>query len=519
MQYICYSKQSIMNNKVLLMILDGWGKSPDPKVSAIDNANIPFINSLYKNYPSSQLRTDGLHVGLPEGQMGNSEVGHMNLGAGRIVYQDLAKINLAVKNNTMKEEKPLIDAFNYAKTSNKKVHLLGLLSDGGVHSHTSHLYSLLEATRNFGLKKVFVHAFTDGRDVDPKSGASYIKQLENYLANTNAKLASVIGRYYAMDRDKRWERIKLAYDLLVNASGKHSTDAYLDIVNSYDNDITDEFIQPVLMVDFDNNPIAQIEEDDVVIFFNFRTDRGRELTEVLSQEDFHEYNMHKINLYYVTMTNYDDTYNNVHVIYDKDNITETLGEILEKHHKKQIRIAETEKYPHVTFFFSGGRELPFIGETRILKNSPKVATYDLQPEMSAFELTDALVPEIEKGEVDFICLNFANGDMVGHTGNIQAAIKACETVNTCVEKVINAALANDYVTLLIADHGNCETMINPDGSPNTAHTTNPVPIIAIANQKITIHSGVLGDIAPTILELMGIKKPEVMTGKSLLQKL
>jgi 2,3-bisphosphoglycerate-independent phosphoglycerate mutase len=516
MQYLCFSKQVIMNNKVLLMILDGWGKSPDPKVSAIDNANIPFINSLYKNYPSAQLRTDGLHVGLPEGQMGNSEVGHMNLGAGRIIYQDLAKINLAVKNNTLKDEKPLIEAFNYAKENNKKVHLLGLLSDGGVHSHTSHLYSLIEATQNFGLTNVFVHAFTDGRDVDPKSGANYIKHLDNYLANTNAKLASVIGRYYAMDRDKRWERIKLAYDLLVNASGKHSTDAYLDILKSYDNVITDEFIEPILMVDSNNNPIATIQEDDVVIFFNFRTDRGRELTEALSQNDFHEYNMHKMNLYYVTMTNYDDTYANVHVIYDKDNITETLGEVLEKAGKKQIRIAETEKYPHVTFFFSGGRELPFVGETRILKNSPKVATYDLQPEMSAFELTEALIPELENGEVDFVCLNFANGDMVGHTGDMQAAIKACEAVNTCVEKVINAALANDYVTLLIADHGNCETMINPDGSPNTAHTTNPVPIIAIANQQIQIHNGVLGDIAPTILELMGITKPVIMTGKSLL---
>jgi 2,3-bisphosphoglycerate-independent phosphoglycerate mutase len=516
MQYICYSKQAIMNNKVLLMILDGWGKSPDPKVSAIDNANIPFINSLYTKYPSAQLRTDGLHVGLPEGQMGNSEVGHMNLGAGRIVYQDLAKINLAVKNDTLKDEKPLIDAFKYAQENNKKVHLLGLLSDGGVHSHTSHLYSLLEATQNFGLQNVFVHAFTDGRDVDPKSGANYIKHLENYLTNTNAKLASVIGRYYAMDRDKRWERVKLAYDLLVNASGKYSTDAYLDILESYDNSVTDEFIEPILMVDSKTHPIATIEDDDVVIFFNFRTDRGRELTEALSQKDFHEYNMHKMNLYYVTMTNYNDTYTNVHVIYDKDNITQTLGEVLEKNHKKQIRIAETEKYPHVTFFFSGGRELPFIGETRILKNSPKVPTYDLQPEMSAFELTDALVPEIEKGEVDFICLNFANGDMVGHTGDMQAAIKACEAVDTCVHKVINAALANDYVTLVIADHGNCETMINPDGSPNTAHTTNPVPIIAIANQQILIHDGVLGDIAPTILELMGIQKPDVMTGKSLL---
>ena len=505
-----------MNKKVILMILDGWGKSPDPKVSAIDNANIPFINSLYTKYPSAQLRTDGLNVGLPEGQMGNSEVGHMNLGAGRIVYQDLAKINLAVQNKTMNQEKPLLDAFKYALENNKKVHLLGLLSDGGVHSHTSHLRALIDASREFGLEKVFVHAFTDGRDVDPKSGALYLEDLYNYIDNTNIKLASVIGRYYAMDRDKRWERVKLAYDLLVNGKGKPTKDAALSILESYKNNITDEFVEPMLMVDENNNPIATIEEDDVVIFFNFRTDRGRELTEVLSQKDFHEQNMHKLNLYYVTMTNYDDTYNNVHVIYDKDNITETLGEVLEKAGKKQIRIAETEKYPHVTFFFSGGREIPFDGETRILRNSPKVATYDLKPEMSAFELKDALIPELKKGDVDFVCLNFANGDMVGHTGVMAAAIKACEAVDICVKEVVETALENNYTTIIIADHGNCETMINPDGSPNTAHTTNPVPIILVDNDLKTIHNGVLGDIAPTILELMGIEKPNAMTQHSLL---
>lgn len=505
-----------MNKKVILMILDGWGKSPDPKVSAIDNANIPFINSLYTKYPSAQLRTDGFNVGLPDGQMGNSEVGHMNLGAGRIVYQDLAKINLAVLNNTMRLEKPLIDAFTYAKNNNKKLHFLGLLSNGGVHSHTSHLYSLLDAAHEFGLEKVFVHAFTDGRDVDPKSGAIYIQDLENHLLKSNAKLASVIGRYYAMDRDKRWERVKLAYDLLVNAQGKHSTNASLDVLSSYDNAITDEFIEPMIMVDENNEPLAVIEENDVVIFFNFRTDRGRELTEALSQKDFHEFNMHKLNLYYATMTNYNDTYTNVNVIYDKDNVTETLGEVLEKHDKTQIRIAETEKYPHVTFFFSGGREIPFRGESRILRNSPKVATYDLQPEMSAFELTDALLPELQKGDVDFVCLNFANGDMVGHTGIMNAAIKACEAVDVCVKNVIETALANNYTTIIIADHGNCETMINPDGSPNTAHTTNPVPIILVDKELKSIHDGVLGDIAPTILELMGIEKPEVMTCHSLL---
>ena len=505
-----------MNKKVILMILDGWGKSPDPKVSAIDNANIPFINSLYTKYPNAQLRTDGLNVGLPEGQMGNSEVGHMNLGAGRIVYQDLAKINLAVQNKNVNQEKPLIDAFKYALENNKKVHFLGLVSNGGVHSHTSHLYGLLEAAQEYGLEKVFVHAFTDGRDVDPKSALLDIANLEDYVKDSNAKIATIIGRYYAMDRDKRWERVKLAYDLLVNAVGEKSIDAVESIKKSYANDVTDEFIQPIVMTDKNGTPLAKIEDDDVVIFFNFRTDRGRELTEALSQKDFHEFNMHKMNLYYVTMTNYDDTYKNVHVIYDKDNITETLGEVLEKAGKKQIRIAETEKYPHVTFFFSGGREVPFEGETRILRNSPKVATYDLQPEMSAFELKDALIPELKKGEVDFVCLNFANGDMVGHTGIMEAAIKACEAVDACVKEVVEVALENNYTTIIIADHGNCETMINPDGSPNTAHTTNPVPIILVDKDLKTIHDGVLGDIAPTILELMGIEKPAVMTQHSLL---
>lgn len=505
-----------MNKKVILMILDGWGKSPDPKVSAIDNANVSFIKSLYKKYASAQLRTDGLNVGLPAGQMGNSEVGHMNLGAGRIIYQDLEKINLTVKDQSIANEKAILNAFAYAKEYDKPVHFLGLVSNGGVHSHINHLKGLLTASQTAGVQDVFVHAFTDGRDVDPKSGAGFIDELQQHIAGTTAKLASVIGRYYAMDRDKRWERVKRAYDLIVNAVGTHSTDAVASIRESYANSITDEFLEPIVMADAENNPIATIKEGDVVIFFNFRTDRGRQLTEVLTQKDHPEQNMHKMNLYYVTMTKYDDTFDNIYVIYDKADITETLGEVLEKNKKKQIRIAETEKYPHVTFFFSGGREQPFEGETRILRNSPKVATYDLQPEMSAFELADALVPELQKGEADFVCLNFANGDMVGHTGDFAAAIKACEAVDKCVEKVITAALANGYTTIVIADHGNCETMINPDGSPNTAHTTNPVPIILVDNELAEIHDGILADIAPTILELMGIEKPAVMTRNSLL---
>lgn len=500
-----------MNKKVILMILDGWGNSPNPKVSAIDHANTPFIDSLYKKYPNATLRTDGLHVGLPEGQMGNSEVGHMNLGAGRIVYQDLVKVNLAVKNKTLHTEKVLLDAFSYAKNNNKAVHFLGLLSDGGVHSHITHLYGLLDAAKNYGLSNTYVHAFTDGRDVDPKSGYGFLTELESYLKKSNSKLATVTGRYYAMDRDKRWERVKIAYDALVNGIGEKSTNATSTIQKSYNNDITDEFIKPIIMLDNSGNPIGNIKEDDVVIFFNFRTDRGRELTEALSQNDFHEHNMHKLNLHYVTLTNYDETYKKVNVIFNKDNLTETLGEVLEKHHKKQIRIAETEKYPHVTFFFSGGREKEFNGETRILRNSPKVATYDLKPEMSAYELRDALLPELKKAEVDFVCLNFANGDMVGHTGVMEAAIKACEAVDICVKDVLTTALENDYTTLLIADHGNCETMINPDGTPNTAHTTNPVPVILIDNELTQIKDGILGDIAPTILKLMGIKQPKAMT--------
>lgn len=505
-----------MNKKVILMILDGWGISPDSKVSAIDNANTPFIDSLYKTYPNARLRTDGLHVGLPEGQMGNSEVGHMNLGAGRIVYQDLVKINLAIENKTLQKETALIDAFQYAKVNGKPVHFIGLLSDGGVHSHINHLFGLINVANNFGIEHSYVHAFTDGRDVDPKSGYGFITELEQYIENTHTELASVTGRYYAMDRDKRWERIKLAYDALVNGIGDQTQDVLKSIDKNYTEHITDEFIKPIVKVDAEGQPIATIQEGDVVIFFNFRTDRGRQLTQALTQSDFHEQNMHKLDLYYVTMTNYDETFKNIHVVFEKDNLKDTLGEVLSKHSKTQIRIAETEKYPHVTFFFSGGQEEPFPGETRILKHSPKVATYDLKPEMSAYELRDALIPELNKSEVDFVCLNFANGDMVGHTGNFDAAIKACETVDQCVKDVVTAALENNYTTILIADHGNCDTMINPDGSPNTAHTTNPVPVILIDKDLKHINDGILGDIAPTILELMGIEKPEAMTQHSLL---
>lgn len=499
-----------MNKKVILMILDGWGKSPDPKVSAIDNADTPFVDSLYTKYPSASLRTDGLHVGLPEGQMGNSEVGHMNLGAGRIVYQDLVKVNQAVENKTLGKEQVLIDAFTYAKEEQKDVHFLGLLSNGGVHSHINHLLGLIDAANEFGVAHSYVHGFTDGRDVDPKSGAGFVKQLQSHIEGTGTKIASISGRYYAMDRDKRWERIKLVYDALVKGEGEPTENIVASIEANYKNDITDEFIKPLIAVE-NSKPVTKIKDGDVIIFFNFRTDRGRELTEALSQENFPDYDMKTLDLHYVTLTNYNDTYEGIKVIFNKENLTETLGEVLAKHNKTQIRIAETEKYPHVTFFFSGGREEPFEGEKRILRNSPKVATYDLKPEMSAFELKDALVPELKKGETDFVCLNFANGDMVGHTGVMEAAIKACEAVDKCVEAVVTTALDNGYTTLLIADHGNCETMINPDGSPHTAHTTNPVPIILIDNELKEIKDGILGDLAPTILKLIGVEQPKAMT--------
>ena len=505
-----------MNKKVILMILDGWGITQDPKVSAIYNANTPYINALYDKYPHAELRTDGEHVGLPKGQMGNSEVGHMNLGAGRIVYQNLARINKAVEEKTLGQEKVLLDTFAYAKENNKNVHLLGLVSNGGIHAHINHLKGILDVAKENNVDNVFLHAFTDGRDCDPKSGAYFINDIEEYMAETTGELATVTGRYYAMDRDNRWERVGEAYHGVVNGTGTKTTDAIATIKKNYEEGLTDEFHKPIIVTNEDGSPKTTIKEGDAVIFFNYRTDRGRELTNALSQTDFPEFDMKKLDLYYTTMTLYDESFSNINVIYNNDNIKNTLGEVLANAGKKQIRIAETEKYPHVTFFFSGGQEAPFEGESRILRNSPKVATYDLKPEMSAYELKDALCEDLEKGEADFVCLNFANGDMVGHTGIMEAAIKACEAVDDCAKAVIETGLKNGYSTLLIADHGNCETMMNPDGSPHTAHTTNPVPFILIDDEIKSIKSGILGDVAPTILELIGVEQPKEMTQKSLL---
>ncbi len=496
------------------MILDGWGLGTNPSVSAIDKAKTPYIDSLYNKYPNSELITYGPGVGLPEGQMGNSEVGHMNLGAGRIVYQDYARINLDILNNNFQNLKNLKTPLNEIKKNKKKLHLIGLTSDGGVHSHIKHLEAILNITKEMHLSNVYVHAFTDGRDVDPKSGIEFIKRIEKFTENSGAKLASVIGRYYAMDRDKRWERTKKCYDLLVKGVGLQTSNFIDSVKESYRKNITDEFIEPLIKVDKNGKSNGLIENGDYVIFFNFRTDRGRQLTEVLTQSDIKD--MRKLDLNFITMTNYDESFKRVKNIYDKDNLDDTLGEILSKNNKTQIRIAETEKYPHVTFFFNGGREKPYKNEKRILCQSPKVATYDLKPEMSAFEITNSIIPEIEKREVDFICLNFANPDMVGHTGIMSAAIKACETVDNCSKEIIEKAKANDYSIMVIADHGNSDIMINDDNSPNTAHTTNPVPFIMIDNDIKKISNGVLGDIAPTILELMNINKPQKMTGKSLI---
>lgn len=504
-----------MSKRVLLMILDGWGINPDPKVSAIEKANTPFLDACYKKYPHSTLVTYGADVGLPDGQMGNSEVGHMNLGAGRVVYQNLVRINMAVNNKSLLNEHVLTSQLQLARDNNKKLHFIGLTSNGGVHSHINHLFGLLDAAAEYGLKdRVYVHAFTDGRDCDPHSGKGFIQELEEHMKQTTGKLASIIGRYYAMDRDKRWERVKLAYDLMVKGVGEKTNNPIEAIKQSYKDGVSDEFIKPILI-----DKEGLIEKGDVVINFNFRTDRGREITQVLTQEDFPEYGMKKLMLNYITMTNYDKTFKGVEVVYDESVIPNTLGEVLEKNGKSQIRIAETEKYPHVTFFFSGGREEEFSGEKRILCPSPKdVATYDLKPEMAAFEITNNIIPEIQEQSADFICLNFANTDMVGHTGDFNAAIKAAETVDQCTEEIVNEALENDYSIIILADHGNSDVMVNADGSPNTQHSTNLVPLILIEKEnRYQIKNGKLGDIAPTILTLMDLPIPEEMTGNVLLE--
>jgi 2,3-bisphosphoglycerate-independent phosphoglycerate mutase len=497
----------------ILIIMDGWGLGSVAESDAIQHANVPFVSSLYDKYPHSTLTTCGELVGLPDGQMGNSEVGHLNLGAGRIVYQELQRINVAIRDGSFQQNQYLLQSIQYAKKNNKKLHLIGLVSDGGVHSHIKHIEAITDLCKANGLTEVYIHAFTDGRDTDPKSGLGFITELEDHLKASSGKIASVTGRYYAMDRDKRWERVKLAYDALVYGTGDYASDAVKAIKESYSNNITDEFIKPIIITDEHQKPLAKIEEGDAVICFNFRTDRCREITEVLTQKDFQEFGMHKLTLDYTTMTEYDSTFKNVHVIFKNDNLTHTLGEVLEQHGRTQIRIAETEKYPHVTFFFSGGRELPFEGEKRIIAASPKVATYDLQPEMSAFELTEKIIPEIQQKTADFICLNYANADMVGHTGVWEAAIKAAETVDTCVKKVVEAALENDYVVFLTADHGNADYLKNADGSPNTAHTLNPVPLFIIdKNWSGDVKAGKLGDIAPTILHFMNLPIPAEMTG-------
>ncbi|ALW84231.1 2,3-bisphosphoglycerate-independent phosphoglycerate mutase [Hymenobacter sedentarius] len=507
-----------MNKQVLLVILDGWGIPQNSAVSAVDAANTPFYNELLQRYPHSTLQASGEAVGLPEGQMGNSEVGHMNIGAGRVVNQELVRIGKAIRERKLGQMPALVKAFEYAIANDKPLHLIGLLSDGGVHSHIDHVKALCTIAHEAGVRRVLVHAFTDGRDTDPKSGVRFVNELEQSLERSGAKIASVVGRYYAMDRDQRWERVKVAYDLLVNGIGTPSQNLIQTIQEQYREDITDEFLKPIVKVGADGQPLATIQEGDVVLCFNFRTDRGREITEVLTQHDMHAFQMKRLNLHYLTLTNYDDTFAGVTPIFEKDNLNNTLGEVLAAHGKTQIRIAETEKYPHVTFFFSGGRENTFEGETRILRASPKVATYDLQPEMSARDLVEALVPELQAKAADFVVLNFANPDMVGHTGVFEAVVKAVETTDACCRVVVETALAAGYACIIIADHGNAEFMRNADGSPNTAHTTNLVPCILADNDYVgTLANGKLGDLAPTILELMGVPQPLEMTGQSLLR--
>ncbi len=504
-----------MKKKALLMILDGWGIGNKSKSDVIFNGETPYIDNLLKEYPNSQILTDGENVGLPKGQMGNSEVGHLNIGAGRVVYQDLVKINKAIEDNSIAENPILIEAFNYAKNNDKAVHLIGLVSDGGVHSSDKHLYKLCDLTKDYGLDKVFIHAITDGRDTDPKSGKGYTEQLENHLITSNGIIADLIGRYYTMDRDKRWERVKVGYDMMIKGEGKKVKNIVQAIQESYNKDVTDEFILPVVKVDENNQPIGKIKEGDLVLCFNFRTDRLREITTVLTQQDMPEHDMQTLNLHYLTMTRYDESFKNIKIVYAKENVKNTMGELLEKAGKKQLRIAETEKFAHVTFFFSGGRDKEFENEKRILIPSPKVATYDLQPEMSAYKVTDALVKELKKQEHDFICLNFANGDMVGHTGIYKAILKAVKTVDECVEKVVETAKNNGYSVLIIADHGNADFAENSDGSPNTAHSLNPVPCILIDQNYTKINDGILADVVPTLLSIMDMEIPEDMTGRVL----
>ena len=503
--------------RFLLVILDGWGHSPNPEVSAITKANTPFVDSLYNLYPNSELVTFGEEVGLPEGQMGNSEVGHLNIGAGRIVYQELARINKAIREKTLHQNETLLKALEYAKQENKPVHLMGLVSDGGVHSHINHLKALCDILEEQGIEKGFIHAFMDGRDTDPKGGHQYLTDVLAHIEGKPIELASVIGRYYAMDRDKRWERIKLAYDLMVQGKGESTTDILAAIKQRYEAGETDEFLNPIVCQDGSGAPVAIINPDDVVICFNFRTDRPREITTVLTQQDMPDFEMTKLNLRYVTMTRYDETFKGIDVLFLKEDIQETLGEVFEKAGKTQLRIAETEKYPHVTFFFSGGREKEFEGESRIVVPSPKVATYDLMPEMSALKITSSVTEEIKSKQPDFICLNYANTDMVGHTGVFEAAVKAAEIVDQCVKELIETALEHNYQAIIIADHGNSDTMINPDGSPNTAHTKNLVPCFYVSKDAAgaSIQSGKLADIAPTILHLMNMTIPEAMDGNIL----
>lgn len=494
--------------------MDGWGHGPDPKRSAIAQAKTPFVDKLYKDYSNTELITFGEEVGLPEGQMGNSEVGHLNIGAGRIVYQELQRINVAIKKGELAANPKLKAAIDYCKANQKPLHLMGLVSNGGVHSHINHLMALCDIAKTEGLAKdqVVIHAFTDGRDCDPKSGLGFIKELNAHLQNSVGQIASVIGRYYAMDRDNRWERVKLAYHMLTKGEGEKANSAEAAVEKSYASNVTDEFIKPVTI----EGAFKPIKDGDAVVCFNFRTDRCREITKVLTQQDFPDFGMKKLNLNYTTMTMYDHSFKNVANIFDNEDLTMTLGEVLSQNNKTQVRAAETEKYPHVTFFFSGGREKEFAGEKRILAPSPKVATYDLQPEMSAIELTDKITAEIESNIPDFVCLNYANADMVGHTGVFSAAIKAAETVDACIKRVIETALPKDYTILVTADHGNADYMINDDGSPNTAHTMNPVPLILVDNKlHPTLKPGTLGDIAPTILKLMDLPQPAQMTGKSL----